>query len=465
MRPPPIPCGSSLPECDEPCARPHSCTHPVNHNCHGELSCPPCTFLVDRHCYGMHEVRKNIPCHIDSVSCGRTCDKQLYCGVHKCIRKCHSGECLTEGDKCTRPCPVVRSLCEHPCALPCHSKDKCPESVCKYLVDITCECGRRKSQMKCFEFKKMMAKLMAVKTEDAVESGQLGNISGVTANKLIILFLSLSCDDDCKRAARNRKLAKALNIVTNEDGDTENELTITFSEYLKTEFKSFPQFVIDVEKVFLNLLENISELTNLSCSTVHNFRPMPMERRRFIHEYASYFNIETVSVDEAPKRSVIATVKRGISKAPLILLTSLHKYPGALSTPGPVTLRSNINEEIKHRAAVEISLEEGITMKPLKSDRWVHKRVAPQLKTVEPLKQSNVFDVLGSDNEESVIESGPTHTATTNNGWWSDEETFVDQNEGDRCTERYLLHIEGRKTDTISCLDVYNKQQNGSESP
>ncbi|KIH49985.1 r3H domain protein, partial [Ancylostoma duodenale] len=135
-----------------------------------------------------------------------------------------------EGEKCTRPCMALRP-CEHPCALPCHGTTPCPESECGQMVNVTCECGKRKSQVKC------------------------------------------------------------------------------------------------------------SEPTYLGSTLNFNFKPMPMEKRRFVHEYATFFSIDTTSVDDPPKRSVIATAKRGISRAPLVLLTSLLKYPGVLKSRGSVTLK------------------------------------------------------------------------------------------------------------------------------
>uniref|UniRef100_A0A158PAX5 R3H domain-containing protein n=1 Tax=Angiostrongylus cantonensis TaxID=6313 RepID=A0A158PAX5_ANGCA len=195
VRLPPVPCGSSLPECSELCARPHRCSHPVTHRCHSEQHCPPCTVLVEKMCYGNHEIRRNVPCHIDAVSCGRPCGKPLTCGAHYCSRNCHSGDCVKNGEKCTRSCMVLRRPCEHPCALPCHGSNVCPESDCQYLVNVTCECGRRKSQMKCSD-----------------------------------------------KMARNKKFAEALELVTNEDGDLEREPTITFTEYLKVGIYASPTF-------------------------------------------------------------------------------------------------------------------------------------------------------------------------------------------------------------------------------
>ncbi|KIH48753.1 hypothetical protein ANCDUO_21174, partial [Ancylostoma duodenale] len=193
MRPPPVPCGAPLPECDEPCARPHSCNHPVTHRCHGEERCPPCTALTEKMCYGKHE----------------------------------------EGEKCTRPCMVLRP-CEHPCALPCHGTAPCPESECRQMVNVTCECGKRKSQVKCSEFGKMVGRLRAFEAEDS-EGHQVPD-SGVGALRRSASMEKLNClpcDDECKKAARNKRLAEALELVTDENGDLEKEPTITFTEYVK----------------------------------------------------------------------------------------------------------------------------------------------------------------------------------------------------------------------------------------
>lgn len=54
---PPIPCGQRPPPCDLPCARPHPCGHEPTHKCHADSVCPPCTVLMDKWCYGNHEVR------------------------------------------------------------------------------------------------------------------------------------------------------------------------------------------------------------------------------------------------------------------------------------------------------------------------------------------------------------------------------------------------------------------------
>ncbi|CAG9531688.1 unnamed protein product [Cercopithifilaria johnstoni] len=130
VREPPVPCGTSLPSCDQPCSRQHSCDHFPMHSCHAEPECPPCTVLTQKPCYGAHEIRANIPCFLNEVSCGRPCDKELSCKVHRCKRICHAGQCLVNETLCQQPCSKRRvgESCDHICGLPCHGDTPCPKS-------------------------------------------------------------------------------------------------------------------------------------------------------------------------------------------------------------------------------------------------------------------------------------------------------------------------------------------------
>lgn len=432
MRPPPVPCGSPMPECNELCARPHRCNHPVMHRCHGEECCPPCTVLVERMCYGNHEIRKNVPCHIDAVSCGRICGKPLICGVHHCTRNCHAGVCVKGSEKCTQPCMTLRRSCEHPCALPCHGSSPCQESQCQYLLNVTCECGKRKSQMKCSDFEKVVNRLRAIEAE-ASEENQNFATSGVGSMRRSTSMENLSClccNDECKRVARNKKFAEALELVTNDDGDLEREPTITFKEYLKAELRSNTSFVIEVEHAFSELLEKLEDPTYLGTSLNHNFPPMSVEKRRFVHEYAVFFSFNSISVDDPPKRSVIVTAKRGISRAPLVLLTSLQKYPSVLNSRGSITLRGNNNDRNKRKETAEEIKEESYnrsSMKTLRGSRPVKKRIVPQINRPPPLHEFNHFAVLRSDDEECESENlcaqeNAVLVYEKDPHWWSDEE-------------------------------------------
>ncbi|PIO62345.1 hypothetical protein TELCIR_16105, partial [Teladorsagia circumcincta] len=104
---------------------------------------------------------------------------------------------------------------------------------------------------------------------------------------------------------------------------------------------------------------------------------MAVDKRRFIHEYAAFFSIETAGVDDPPKRSVIATAKRGVSRAPLVLLTSLQKYPNMLKTAGSVTLKSSFNDDPKRKGEQQTAEEASnaaSSMKVLRGARQFKKR-------------------------------------------------------------------------------------------
>ncbi|MEQ2208385.1 Transcriptional repressor NF-X1, partial [Xenoophorus captivus] len=120
------------------------------HNCHSDEKCPPCTYLTQKWCMGKHEQRSNIPCHLQDISCGLTCNKMLPCEMHRCKRLCHRGDCLSE-DGCQQPCMLPRPYCGHPCSAPCHRGSSCPRTTCTAKVALQCDCGRRKESVACTE--------------------------------------------------------------------------------------------------------------------------------------------------------------------------------------------------------------------------------------------------------------------------------------------------------------------------
>lgn len=83
---------------------------------------------------GGHEVRSNIPCHLNDISCGLKCGKPLPCGEHKCDKVCHKDECAKDGEDCLLKCKKVREACGHPCNSKCHVGSPCPETLCETEV-------------------------------------------------------------------------------------------------------------------------------------------------------------------------------------------------------------------------------------------------------------------------------------------------------------------------------------------
>ncbi|VIO91833.1 Uncharacterized protein BM_BM2238 [Brugia malayi] len=268
VREPPIPCGTPLPPCNQPCSRQHSCNHPPMHNCHAEPECPPCTVLTQKPCYGAHEIRANIPCFLNDVSCGRPCDKKLLCNVHRCKRICHVGQCL--------------------CA--------------NGLTDV------EKAYQKLLSLKVMEDKYSNLSVEKRPLKKSL------SAEK----YRCLPCDVECQRALRNRKLARILNIS---HPDAVDALSAFLKNKLKTNYKD----ILDVEDTLIELLHDLNAQPNVT-SVSHSFPPMHSELRRIIHEYSEHFGIETVSYGQEPQRNVVATAKRDVSYMPAVLLTASKRY-------------------------------------------------------------------------------------------------------------------------------------------
>ncbi|EDO45870.1 predicted protein [Nematostella vectensis] len=318
---PPIPCGTPPPNCPYPCSRQHSCSHPVNHSCHSEEVCPPCTALTQKMCAGGHELRHSIPCHVTDVSCGRRCDRPLLCG-HTCSRTCHKPPCLGEQEPCTQPCANPREECDHPCGAPCHPGQPCPSVPCKVKITVSCKCGRRSDVVQCLRggdksapaYQRFTTESLADKMKN-IQLGQTVDISGILLNDQFSIR-HIECNEDCAIQERNRRLAQALDVNPESSAFSAN---VTFSPFLLAEAKfNFP-FIKSIEEVFYGLIESTTKgsLTQKS----HAFNPMNSHQRRIIHELASHYNLCSRSYDQEPKRNTVVTATRD-SRLPPVLLTS-----------------------------------------------------------------------------------------------------------------------------------------------
>ncbi|XP_078378356.1 transcriptional repressor NF-X1-like [Oculina patagonica] len=309
---PPIPCGTLPPDCNKPCSRTHACSHSVNHSCHSEETCPPCTALTKKMCMGEHEVRHNIPCHVIDVSCGKNCGKQLSCG-HKCAKICHKPPCLGDNEPCLQQCELARKECGHPCAALCHVGKECPPSPCKVRVTVKCKCGRRSENFPCLQggekvavaqaYQRLATESLANKMKD-LQSGQSVDISSIM-NMDDKKSRELECNSDCAVYERNRRLAEALNI---ENADLSPETTIRFSPFLIAEAKQHLGFVKSVEETLENLVQTTVKMSASQRS--HSFPPMNSNQRRLVHELAVFYNCSSRSYDQEPKRNTVVTATK-----------------------------------------------------------------------------------------------------------------------------------------------------------
>ncbi|TKR78235.1 hypothetical protein L596_019074 [Steinernema carpocapsae] len=292
VRLPPVPCGSPLPICHELCSRPHPCGHQQSHTCHADPECPPCTYLVSKYCFGEHEIRNNIPCYQNHVSCGNPCDKPLPCGVHKCKKACHKGECASPTDMCRQPCPGVReNECGHFCGLPCHGTELCKPSSCCQIMEIRCPCGRLKADSKCFDVEREYKRKLAAKImEESEQGGSTVPEENFAEEKCVLL----QCDAECKRLIRNRKLFEALELDKC-DKDT-------YSDYLLEQANRDDQFVTAIEAVFAEIIGEVQK-NKREEKVSHVFYGLPADRRKIVHEYAPFFKIETKSTGVGAQRN------------------------------------------------------------------------------------------------------------------------------------------------------------------
>lgn len=314
---PPIQCGTKPPECSNICTREHSCYHAVQHSCHSEEKCPPCVQLVKKTCNCGRVIRNSIPCYQENVSCGLPCNKSLSCG-HKCLKICHTGDCMPPEDLCKQPCNIMRVECMHPCSNPCHQGESCPETPCKSIATLKCACGNLQKQVECFQSIKMQRDIR----NEVSSNHQLGgsiDISVFYQRATAQNQFFLPCIDQCRIIERNRRMAEALKIDTVKlDDDYTKRI---YSDFLLDMVQRDVKFIEFVEQELGNLVDSVKWLGK---SKSFSFAPMKIDKRQAIHELADVYSCKSLSFDEEPKRSVSVTSSL-ISKIPEILLSSVAK--------------------------------------------------------------------------------------------------------------------------------------------
>jgi len=230
-------------------------------------------------CDGGHQLVDKVACCATQIGCGSRCLKDLACGLHKCEKTCHAQECLTEKNVETNGCGQVCQKmlsCHHACPSKCHPGKECI-TTCNQKVKIFCECRHLTGMKECDELRKM------------VKNSHPNVIFNIAA-----LPAMIDCNSECRMLARNKKLAEAFNIdLVKHDLPTFGRSLISFG--IKN-----PKFVIEVESVFSTLLENESAIK-------HGFPSMSADKRSFIHELSSFYDLVATSVDRAPYKSVVVT--------------------------------------------------------------------------------------------------------------------------------------------------------------
>lgn len=335
---PPVPCGTKPPACDNPCNRPQECPHSASHLCHPDEPCPPCTMLVDKPCFGNHKMMRRTLCYLTAVSCGGICGFPLPCGLHKCQRVCHEQPCVPEGVLCTQKCMRPRESCGHPCATPCHS-GPCPDSACKEMVEISCECGFRKATLQCSEndreYRAVATSMLASQMQN-MNNGCTVDLSEIfTATARPDKLKRLPCNEECQTDQRNRRLALALQIENPEAREKLGSSSSLYSEFMKEEARKDPNLAQMIHNALEALVLRARESKQKNC--IHSFPSMNREKRQFVHEYCEHFGCQSEAYDEEPNKNVVATAVKGMCYLPPIsVLVLVQREQGKRKVPAPV---------------------------------------------------------------------------------------------------------------------------------
>ncbi|KAJ7336336.1 hypothetical protein DFH08DRAFT_925596 [Mycena albidolilacea] len=301
---PPIPCGTRI-HCTYPCPRPPpACGHPrTPHTCHDDdVGCPPCPFLAVKRCMcGKKEVG-NVRCAQERVGCGAVCGKLMACGWHRCERVCHPADAEGGCGPCAAVCGKSRKAClplSHPCTQPCHAPAGCDESApCSAVVTVSCACGRIRQPVSCGR-----------------AAGSAGNGNGNQKQQP-------KCTNECLVAKRNARLADALGITQESREQREREAVVWPDDALAFG-RANAKFVAVVEKAFAEFVAGEKKMQVLP--------HMPAERRKFVHDVAAVYRMDTQMVDQEPHRSV-QLLRRFDTKVPAPLLSA------ALAASAPPSL-------------------------------------------------------------------------------------------------------------------------------
>ncbi|KAI1394130.1 uncharacterized protein F4822DRAFT_38126 [Hypoxylon trugodes] len=346
---PPQPCGTEPPECNFACTRPRPCGHPqVSHNCHTDReSCPKCPFLVEKQCVCGKKTLKNQPCWFEEPRCGLPCGRKLKCGSHACRMTCHPGACEdadVPGSRCRQPCGKMRK-CGHLDVEPCHSPSSCKEDKpCQAKTFITCDCQRRKREVRCM----------------------------ATAKNPFPSRETLACDEECLRLQRNARLADALDV----DPQTYTDDHVPYSDTTLMFYKKSREFAQTYEREFRLFAADPTQKTL-------RFKPMKSSQRAFLHSLAEDFGFDSESADPEPHRHVVLfKTPRFVSAPTKTLSQSLSiKDSAQRSSAQPLALASENSIVKKPFNALLLSTPQfGLTIEELDSALQKAYAVHPNIK-------------------------------------------------------------------------------------
>ncbi|KAL8687189.1 MAG: hypothetical protein Q9224_005224 [Gallowayella concinna] len=232
---------------------------------------------------------------------------------------------------------------------------------------ITCDCQHLKQEMKCSASK----------------------ISEGNTKKC------LSCDDECSRLERNRKLALALNI----DPEAHKDDHVPYSIETLRCFRESSKWAQQQEREFRVFAADEAEKRL-------RFKPMPSHQRTFLHSLAEDFGFDSESMDPEPHRHVAVFKTPRFVMAPMKTLAECVR----IRLNAEAVAASAIEEQRRIRSNNEAfnsflltHPRFGLTVEELRSELAAHLEATPGL----------AFDISFLPSEEIVIKARPASASTT----------------------------------------------------
>ncbi|KAI9217241.1 hypothetical protein BC828DRAFT_391676 [Blastocladiella britannica] len=315
---PPVACGTTRVPCRFTCSRVRPCGHPTMspHPCHPDSAeCPPCVVLVAKPCACGKSSATTRCSARQAPACAAVCGAPLPC-EHVCTRGCHDP--VESPCKCTSACGKRRERsCGHVCKRACHNGVACEDAgKCEERVTRKCECSRRIITGRC--------------------------IPGQNS-------LPLECDDACRIFLRNRNLADALGVVPKDPASAHTYTPETVNYAL-----IHPKAARSLEETLAHLVAAVDTRPSMT----ETLPAMKAPQRKFVHEVAAAWQVQTVSLDPEPHRCVQLTAKRVTSRPPPVFLAEAVVYEAERALHGPSSGSSDDDQHEEGSAAAAATLQQ-----------------------------------------------------------------------------------------------------------
>ena len=109
---------------------------------------------------------------------------------------------------------------------------------------------------------------------------------------------------------------------------------VIYTDFLRDYAKKNLEFVQSVERDLVQLIDDTHR--HRVPKRCHSFKPMRKNERHVVHELASFYGLETQSMDPEPQRNVVAYAVSGVCKIPNMSLSESVRRE-RLKIPPPLT--------------------------------------------------------------------------------------------------------------------------------